>query len=121
MAQIRPDLIIDLTNAASANPGQFQHDEQAILGWSFAQIGEKLMFKWELPEIISQAVGHHKDVKEGIEQLSGEARDLTLLIKASDILAHAALTDPMQNYPILLGADAMEARVRPVVPGRWYP
>ncbi|MCH8054233.1 MAG: HDOD domain-containing protein [Planctomycetes bacterium] len=108
VAQVRPDLIIDLTNAASADPGQFQHDEKSILGWSFAQIGEKLMFKWEVPEIISQAVGHHTDVKEGIEQLPGEARDLTLIIKACDILAHAALTDPLQNYPILLGADAME-------------
>ncbi|MCH8853022.1 MAG: HDOD domain-containing protein [Planctomycetes bacterium] len=108
VAQVRPDLIIDLTNAGSADPGQFQHDEKAVLGWSFAQIGEKLMSKWEVPELISQAVGHHTDVKEGIEQLSGEARDLTLIIKACDILAHAALTDPLQNYPILLGADAME-------------
>ncbi|MCH8054414.1 MAG: hypothetical protein IH895_10155, partial [Planctomycetes bacterium] len=101
-------LMIDLTNAASADPGQFQYDEKSILGWSFAQIGEKLMFKWEVPELIGQAVGHHTDVKEGIEQLSGEARHLTLIIKACDILAHAALTDPLQNYPILLGADAME-------------
>ena len=41
---------------------------------SFAQIGEKLMFKWAVPEIIAQAVGHHRDTKEGIEQLTGQAR-----------------------------------------------
>lgn len=107
-AQVRPDLLIDLAHASSTDPMQFQHDEKAALGWSFAQIGEKLMFKWAVPEVIAQAVGHHGDTKEGIEQLAGQARDLTLIIKAADMLAHAALTDPLQNHPILAGDDAME-------------
>ena len=108
VAQNRPDLIIDLTHARAADPTQFVHDEKSALGWSFAQIGEKLMSKWDMPETIAHAVGHHRDAKEGIEQLSGQSRDLTLIVKASDILAHAALTDPLQNYPLLLGAEAME-------------
>lgn len=66
------------------------------------------MFKWDMPEVIARAVGHYGDAKEGTNQLTGQARDLTLIIKAADILAHAALTDPLQNYPISFGEETME-------------
>jgi HD-like signal output (HDOD) protein/FixJ family two-component response regulator len=108
VAQFKPDLSAALRRYRSRGHYRQQEDETATLGWRLAEISEMALHRFKLSDHISSAVGHHGDGPEGLKALESDVSRLACLIQACDAMAHAVLSDPLEQFPIIQACTGLD-------------